>query len=182
MSLQVASTNLRFCLTVVRKGSTRKSIHSFAARRKAPESIAQVIKTQTKYKAQLLAAVGVFGFARIAAEEVVAVEEEGEVIKEKEATVEEAAEAEATRIATEKAAADEAARIVAEEAAAAEAARIAAEEAAAAVAARLAAEKSAAAEVAKIAAQDAATRDAWIKCSTAAAIVFVSWVVYLKTS
>eukprot|EP00090_Calanus_glacialis_P001758 TRINITY_DN11296_c0_g1_i1.p1 TRINITY_DN11296_c0_g1~~TRINITY_DN11296_c0_g1_i1.p1 ORF type:complete len:199 (-),score=54.09 TRINITY_DN11296_c0_g1_i1:127-669(-) len=175
---------LLMCLSAAKGGSMRKSLHSYASKKRVIDTgVATKQKAvQNRARVPLLAGVGVFGFTQISAEE--AVEEDAVIIdaapdgSAKNETTEESLEekekiAQAQKDAEEKVAAE---KLAAEKAAAE---RIAAEEA---EAARLLKEKAVAAENARIAAEEAAAfEDTLQKCKIAALVVFVGWVVYLKT-
>merc|ERR1719154_877104 len=140
----------------------RKSQYSFAIRRKVLEMWrkpnCEEMKAPTTYliknkNTTYLIGAAAFSFISISAEEPTALEND--------------------QVAEEKAAKAEAARIEIEKAVAAAEAKAAAEKAA---------EVAAAVEAARLEAEAAATQESWEKCKVAALVVFISWLVFLKTS
>jgi len=202
MSVQAGSRTLLTSLSEVMRVGMKKSQHTFAVRRKVLELWRKpnceemkvpttfLIRNQNRDNTQFVAvaAAGMISLVSISAEEAAA-EENIEVVVDTNAE-EKAAEAEAARVEIEKAVAaaeakveaEKAAALEAEKAAALEAARLAAEESLAIEAAKKAAEAAAAAEAARLEAEAALARESWEKCKIAALVVFISWLVFLKTS
>jgi len=204
MSVQAGSRTLLTSLSEVMRVGMKKSQHTFAVRRKVLELWRKpnceemkvpttfLIRNQNRDNTQFVAvaAAGMISLVSISAEEAAA-EENIEVVVDTNAE-EKAAKAEAARVEIEKAVAAAEAKVEAEkaaaleaaalEAAAIEAARLAAEETLAIEAAKKAAEAAAAAEAARLEAEAALARESWEKCKIAALVVFISWLVFLKTS
>jgi len=202
MSVQAGSRTLLTSLSEVMRVGMKKSQHTFAVRRKVLELWRKpnceemkvpttfLIRNQNRDNTQFVAvaAAGMISLVSISAEEAAA-EENIEVVVDTNAE-EKAAKAEAARVEIEKAVAaaeakveaEKAAALEAEKAAALEAARLAAEESLAIEAAKKAAEAAAAAEAARLEAEAALARESWEKCKIAALVVFISWLVFLKTS